>query len=116
MEERAGKIMNGEDYYSQKEEALLQNKNIDVWSAIIENELAKKYNSVYIYGEKHYLKDNGKLFRLDGFIAPLYGFILVISDSIEAAERCDEVDICRLPILDYDTPEDILREILIEVE
>lgn len=101
---------------TQKEESLFQGKEIDAWAAYIMSRLYDRF--------KHFVLANGECWFVNGndafhvcvFEAPLYGFI------IEYAEGCTEdklgmaEDGDQYPLLDYDTPEEMLQAMCEEIE
>ena len=101
---------------TQKEESLLQNKDIDNWEKTIIQKLDEKFEKVPFEGNKYYISGQGTFFHLCGFVSPLYGFILEEFQSKEAIMKNDGDDIEQYPLLDYDTPEDMFKDILMEVE
>lgn len=101
---------------TQKEESLLQGKDIDTWAGYIMSSLYDKYKYfVLANGECWFVRGNDA-FRVCVFEAPLYGFIIEYAeghteDKLGMAEDWDQY-----PLLDYDTPEDMLQAMLKEIE
>ena len=101
---------------TQKEKSLSLGRDIDSWyNYIIEKMNGRKYISTD-EGELWFLKNKGGAFHICVFESPLYGFIIEHAKSTEEADLQMAIDGRSWPLLDYDTPEDMLRVMLREIE
>ncbi|MBO4288745.1 MAG: hypothetical protein J5865_01425 [Lachnospiraceae bacterium] len=97
---------------TQMEESINHNKDIYVWSDKITSVLKSVFRTQELNGYTYYLKDNGEMFCLLEYTSPLYGFILEMSADEETAINNCGIDIGEYPLLDYDSPEEMLEYIM----
>ena len=67
-------------------------------------------------GEQWFIKNSGGAFHICLFESPLYGFIIEHAKSTEEADLQMAIDGKSWPLLDFDTPEDMLQAMLKEIE
>ena len=101
---------------TQKEESVSLGKNIDDWGNIIFETLQQRYSSKRNRQDETWFLNGSGSFHLVGFIAPLYGFIIEYANGQTEKDMIMAEDGDQYPLLDYDTPEEMLQAMYKEIE
>ena len=97
------------------EESLIQGKRIDEWTEYIINALTTKYKSVNIKDELwFYGPDKAFVFHVNVFENPLCGYIIEYVDNVNELYAAEDGE--QYSILDYNSPEDMLKVMIEEIE
>ena len=101
---------------TQKEESLFQGKDIDTWAVYIMSGLYERFKYFVLANGECWFVNGDKAFHVCIFEAPLYGFIIEYAEGHTKDELGMAEDGDQYPLLDYDTPEDMLQAMLKEIE
>lgn len=100
---------------TQKEESLFQGKDIDAWATYIMNRLNGGFKRFDLANGECWFVNGNEAFHVCVFEAPLYGFIIEYAEGQTENELGMAEDGDQYPLLDYDTPEDMLQAMLKEI-
>ena len=106
---------------AQMEECLSQGKSLNAWIDYVEAYFYNNYDSFVTTcrggkEERWYCGDKEGCFKVNAYSSPLCGFSTEFADSAETSDLLGAEDGDQYPLLDYDTPEDMLQAMLAEIE
>lgn len=106
---------------TQMEECLKQGKKIDKWLDYVISYFDANYDQFETTcrggeKEKWYFRKTDVIFKVNAFSFPLCGFVTEFADSTNDLDLIQAEDGDQYPLLDYDTPEEMLRDMLKEIE
>ena len=101
---------------TQQEENISLGKNIDDWGDIIFETLQQRYVSKKNSLDETWFLNGSGSFHLVCFIDPMYGFIIEYADGQTEKDMTMAEDGDQYPLLDYDTPEEMLQAMFKEIE
>lgn len=101
---------------TQKEKSISLGRNLDEWQQCILQSMTERFKKIVRSNGEIWFEDDKGLFRIVSFESPMYGFIIEYAESNDEGAFLAAEDGDQWPLLDYETPELMLQDMLKEIE
>lgn len=101
---------------TQKEKSISLGRNLDEWQQYIIQSMTERFKKIVRSNGEIWFEDEKGLFHIVAFESPMYGFIIEYAESNDDGAFLAAEDGDQWPLLDYETPELMLQDMLKEIE